>query len=208
MTRKALLIVDPQNDFMPGGALAVAHGDEVVPVANALMRQFELAIATQDWHPVGHLSFASSHPGREVGEVVEVAGADQVLWPDHCVQGTPGASFHPALDMTRIAAVVHKGLDREIDSYSAFFDNAHRRDTGLHAILAGKGVRELVIVGLATDYCVLWSALDAAKLDYAVKVVTDGVRAVDMQPGDGSRALRSMAEAGCDLVDSARILAG
>ncbi len=197
---RALVLVDVQNDFMPFGALPVKDGDEVVPVANRLAERFELVAATQDWHPADHGSFASSHPGRTPGEVVELGGITQVLWPDHCVQNTPGASFHSALDVARISHVARKGTDPGIDSYSGFFDNGHLRETGLDGWLRSRGADALWLVGLATDYCVKFTALDARELGYEVNVVEPGVRAVDLSPGDGERALDEMRAAGCRIV--------
>ncbi len=201
----ALLVIDVQNDFMPFGSLPVADGDAVVPVANRLMKRFDLVVATQDWHPPSHGSFASNHPGHDAGDVIDLSGVAQVLWPDHCVQNTPGASFHSALDVTRIEHVVHKGVDPKIDSYSAFFDNAHRRDTGLREFLRSKDVDRVVIVGLATDYCVLSTALDARGAAFEVVVVRDGVRAVNLEPSDDERALEEMRKAGCTVLDSASL---
>jgi nicotinamidase/pyrazinamidase len=198
---EALILVDIQNDFMPFGALPVPRGDEVVDVANVLASRYDLVVATQDWHPPDHASFASSHPGRAAGDVIEVRGVEQVLWPDHCVQGTPGASFHSALDVARIGAVVRKGVDRDVDSYSGFFDNARGRDTGLASLLRARGVTAVRLVGLATDYCVLATALDARDLGFGVTVVAAGVRAVDVRPGDGAAALERMREAGCTVVE-------
>lgn len=220
--KKALLIIDVQNDFCPGGALAVADGDDVIPVANRLIDQFSQAglpiIATQDWHPEGHVSFASAHPGHAVGDVIELpvagaAGADtgpngttpaaripQMLWPDHCVQGSKGAELHPDLDAARITHVVRKGCDIARDSYSAFFDNDHASATGLDTWLRGQGVGELVVCGLACDYCVKYSVLDALALGYAVSLPREGTRAVDATPGDGERALQEMAEAGARIL--------
>lgn len=202
---RALLLVDIQNDFMPGGTLAVGDGDAVVGVANKLSGLFDLVVATQDWHPARHASFASSHEGRGPGEVVDLDGMQQVLWPDHCVQNTPGASFHSGLDVAAIDLVVRKGTDARIDSYSAFFDNARMKETGLDGHLRRAGVTDLVVVGVATDYCVLFSALDARDLGYEVTVVTDGVRAVDLMPGDAERAFDRIREAGCVLAGSDEI---
>lgn len=199
---RALLVVDVQNDFMPFGSLPVLDGDAVVAVANELMPHFDFVVASQDWHPADHGSFASNHPGHAPGDVIELAGASQVLWPDHCVQNTPGASFHSGLDVAQIDAVVHKGVHREVDSYSAFFDNDRRRDTGLADMLGARGVDEVWMLGLATDYCVRWTALDARELGLACTVVRDGVRAVDLEPGDGSRALEELEGAGCTIVTS------
>ncbi len=203
---RALLLIDIQNDFMPAGSLPVADGEAVVPVANALMPRYPLVVATQDWHPADHGSFAASHPGTRPGEVIDLGGVPQVLWPPHCVQGTPGAEFHKDLNITRIDHVVRKGTDPAVDSYSGFFDNARRHATGLDAFLKSRGVDELVIAGLATDYCVQFTVLDGANLGYAVTVVTDGCRAVELRPGDGERAFGLMRDAGAALVDSAGIL--
>ena len=199
---RALLLTDIQNDFMPFGSLPVADGDAVVPVANSLAPSFELVVATQDWHPAGHASFASSHPGRSAGEVIEVAGLPQEFWVDHCVQNTPGASFHSGLDVAAIDHVARKGADPGIDSYSAFFDNNHAQDTGLSAYLRGRGVDEIWLMGLATDYCVKFTALDGRAEGFAVVVVEDGCRAVNLSPEDGARALAEMAAAGCRIATS------
>lgn len=203
---RALILVDLQNDFMPFGSLPVKRGDESVDVANRLMPAFELVAATQDWHPTDHGSFASNHPGHVPGDVVELAGLEQVLWPDHCVQNSPGASFHSSLDVAGIDHVVHKGTNRLVDSYSTFFDNAHGVDTGLNAYLREHGVDEIVLVGLATDYCVLFSALDARELGYRVLVASDGVRAVDLKPTDGQLALDAMAAAGAEITSSEAVV--
>lgn len=203
---RALVLVDVQNDFMPFGALPVPHGDEVVDVANRMMGQFDFVVATQDWHPADHGSFASAHDGREPGAVVDLGGVQQVLWPDHCVQGAPGASFHSSLDVASIQAVVRKGTDATIDSYSGFFDNGHLKATGLDELLRARGVTDIWLVGLATDYCVLATALDARGLGYGVSVVEAGVRAVDLSPGDGEAALEAMRAAGCDVLGEARAI--
>ena len=192
----ALLLVDLQNDFMPGGALAVPSGDEVVAVANRLMPQYGFTVATQDWHPAGHGSFASSHAGKTPGEHVDLDGVDQVLWPDHCVQDTPGARFHSALDVARIGAVVRKGTDPRIDSYSGFFDNARRKRTALEAQLRERAVDEVDVIGLATDYCVLFTVLDALDLGLRVRLIEEGCRGIDLAPGDVARAIGRMREAG------------
>lgn len=205
---EALLLVDIQNDFMPFGALPVPEGDAVVSVANALVPLFPLVIASQDWHPRDHGSFASNHPGHIAGEMGELAGLPQVLWPDHCVQNTPGASFHSGLDVAGIQHVVRKGTDPAIDSYSAFFDNGHRKDTGLSAYLKAQGVDRLVVLGLATDYCVRASVLDALSLGFGVSLVADGCRPVDLTPGDGDRAVHEMADAGAHIVTSGDVAAG
>ncbi|KAF0208484.1 MAG: bifunctional nicotinamidase/pyrazinamidase [Actinomycetota bacterium] len=202
---RALLLVDIQNDFMPFGALPVAGGDEIVPVANALILRSGLVVATQDWHPVEHGSFASAHVGASPGDRVLLGGIDQMLWPDHCVQGTPGASFHSALDVAGIDRVVRKGSDPAIDSYSGFFDNDHRTATGLGEFLESHAVDEIVVLGLATDYCVRATVLDAVGLGFGVTLVTDGCRAVDATPGDGDRAIAEMHAAGVRVVESSHV---
>lgn len=199
---RALILVDIQNDFLPGGALAVPRGDDVVGVANRLQRSFDRVIATKDYHPPGHGSFASTHPGRRVGDVIELRGLDQILWPDHCVEGTAGAEFAPGLDVSRIEKIFYKGVDPEIDSYSAFFDNASLRSTGLETYLSRQGLEEIFILGLATDYCVKATALDGIRLGFDVHVVADGCRAVDLAPGDGDRALEEMRAAGVRITNS------
>lgn len=203
---EALIVVDLQNDFMPFGALPVADGDACVPVANAVMPRFEFVVASQDWHPTDHGSFASNNPGAAPGDMRELGGVPQVMWPDHCVQDTPGASFHSSLDIATIDRVVRKGTDPGIDSYSVFFDNHHLKSTGLEVVLREAGVTEVVLLGLATDYCVKYSALDALRLGFGVTVVTDGCRAVELEPGDGERALEEIARAGARLVVSADVL--
>jgi len=203
---KALVLVDIQNDFMPRGALPVVDGDAVVRVANRLAAAAGIVVATQDWHPSDHGSFASNHPGTSPGDVIDLGGIDQVLWPDHCVQNEPGASFHSGLDVARIGHVVRKGTDPTIDSYSGFYDNGHRKDTGLAAWLGSMGVRELWLVGLATDYCVKYTALDAIELGFEVTVMSDGVRAVNLSPGDGAAALDEMRHAGCKVETSSEAL--
>jgi len=203
----ALLLVDIQNDFLPGGALPVPDGDQVLPVANRLLRRFALVVATQDWHPPNHGSFASQHPGHRVGEEIEWNGVRQTLWPDHCVQHTRGAEFAATLDVQRIAHVVHKGTDPAIDSYSGFFDNARRQATGLEAYLRVQGVTDIYLLGLATDYCVLFTAQDARQLGFRVHLVEDGCRGVNLQPGDVDRALAAMEQAGVQRVRSAAVAA-
>ena len=224
MSVQVLLLVDIQNGFCPGGELAVPQGDEVVAVANRLIdsRRFQHVIATKDWHPADHLSFADSHPGRKPFEVLQVDGLRQVLWPRHCVAGSASAEFHPALQTERIEKIVYKGTDRKVDSYSGFYDNARRRETDLRGYLekvAGQhGVKlsevELSICGLATDYCVAFTARDAREvLGLKVQVVIDGCRAVNLNPGgkgvpsDEVRCLRELAAAGVKLVESGELLA-
>jgi len=202
---EALLLIDIQNDFMPFGALPVAEGDQVVPVANALAARFELVVATQDWHPADHGSFAVNHPGSSPGDVIELGGVQQVLWPPHCVQNTPGASFHSGLDIAPVRHVVRKGVNPHIDSYSGFFENDRQTATGLEAYLREREVTQVVVAGLATDYCVKYTALDGRALGFEVTVVTDGCRPVDLVPKDGERALAEMAAAGCRVALSVEI---
>ncbi len=196
MTKKALIIVDVQNDFIPGGSLAVPEGDQVVDVINALQLKFELIIATQDWHPANHGSFASNHPGKSPGEVISLNGLTQILWPDHCVQDSVGAQFVKGLHIAKIARIFRKGTDPAVDSYSGLFDNGHRKDTGLGDYLKDQKVDDVYIVGLATDYCVKFTALDCRDLRFRTHVVTAGCRAVNLQAGDGEHALEQMRRAG------------
>ncbi|MCZ6792585.1 MAG: bifunctional nicotinamidase/pyrazinamidase [Planctomycetota bacterium] len=202
---RALILVDIQNDFMPSGALPVEGGDAVVPVANRLLPLFDIVAATQDWHPENHGSFAANHPGKKPGDVIELGGVEQILWPTHCVQETPGAAFHPALLIDRVDRVFPKGTDPEIDSYSGFFDNGQRRATGLgdHLLESEKGVSEVFVLGLATDYCVKFTALDARRLGFRTTVVEDGCRGVDLRPGDVKRAIEEMRDAGVQMAQSA-----
>ena len=196
---RALVLVDLQYDFCPGGALAVGEGDATVAVARALQPQFEIVVATQDWHPREHASFARNHPGTTVGQVIDVAGAPQVMWPAHCVQGTHGAELHGGLDLGRITHVARKGTDPAIDSYSGFFDNGHLRSTGLGDWLRARGVTALTVLGLATDYCVKFTVLDALQIGFDVTVVGAGCRAVERAVGDGARALDAMRSAGARI---------
>lgn len=175
----ALMIVDIQNDFLPGGSLAVPKGDEIIPVVNELQKSFELVIATQDWHPQGHKSFASSHTGRKPFETTTLQGLEQILWPDHCVQGTKGADFHADLQMKRVEAIFRKGMDPEIDSYSGFYDNGHRKTTGLAGYLRERKVKNVYICGLAADFCVFYTAMDALKEGFNTYVIENATRAID-----------------------------
>lgn len=192
--------MDLQNDFCPGGNLAVAFGDEIIPLANHLQDQFELVIATQDWHPADHTSFASNHPGHQVGDVIDLNGMSQILWPDHCIQQTPGAAFHSQLNTEKVKKIFYKGIDKSVDSYSAFFDNAHLRETGLNDYLHDHDVTDVYLIGLATDYCVKYSALDAAQLGFNVYVIEDACRGVELMPGDTARAIQEMKNAGIYVV--------
>jgi nicotinamidase/pyrazinamidase len=198
----ALILVDIQNDFCAGGALAVPDGDAVVAVANALLPRFGLVVATQDWHPPMHLSFAVHHPGKKPYDLIDLDGLPQVLWPAHCVQGSRGAELHAALDHTRITRVFPKGTDERIDSYSGFFDNGQRKATGLADYLREAGASDLYVMGLATDYCVKWTVLDALKLGFRVYVVEEGCRGVGLKAADVALALAEMRAAGALLVDA------
>lgn len=199
---KALILVDIQNDFIPGGALAVPHGDQVIPVANSLQKSFDLIVATQDWHPPEHVSFAVNHPGKKVGEVIDLDGIRQALWPVHCVQNTRGADLASRLDRSKIARIFQKGTDVDLDSYSAFFDNAHRRSTGLGEWLKSRGVDRVYLCGLATDYCVKFSVLDALQLNFATYLIQDACRGIESKPGDVDAALAEMQSAGAILTSS------
>jgi nicotinamidase/pyrazinamidase len=195
---QALIVIDVQNDFCPGGALAVAGGDEIVPGINGLMTSFPNVVLTQDWHPGDHLSFAENHPGAAAFSMVEMDYGPQVLWPRHCVQGEAGAAFHPGLAVDRCQIVIRKGFRRTVDSYSAFYENDHQTPTGLAGYLRERGVERLVMVGLATDYCVAYSALDARKLGFAVRIETGLCRAIDLN-GSLSLQMQAMQAAGVEF---------
>lgn len=202
---KALILVDLQNDFLPGGALAVPHGDEVIPVADELQQRFDLVVATKDWHPPDHGSFAANHPGKKPGDRIILDGIEQILWPVHCVQNSYGAEFAPSFDTSRIAHVFQKGTDRNIDSYSTFFDNAHRRHTGLAHYLDTRGIKDIYLMGLALDYCVKYSTLDARHLGLNTYVIVDGCRGIELELGDIARALEEMKGAGAVLLKSSEL---
>jgi nicotinamidase/pyrazinamidase len=202
---RALILVDLQYDFCPGGALAVAHGDETIPIANRVMPAFDVVVATQDWHPRDHGSFAANHPGMQPYQTIDLNGLPQVLWPVHCVQGSHGAELHADLELARIAKVFHKGADKTVDSYSGFFDNGRRNTTGLGAWLKERGIDSVYVMGLATDYCVKLTALDARGLGFAVTLIADGCRAVELAPGDSEKAIAEMRAMGIDVVSSGSI---
>lgn len=197
----ALLVIDLQNDFCPGGALAVPEGDAIISTVNELMAGFDHVLQTQDWHPEGHESFASSHPGHAPMDVIEVEYGEQVLWPDHCVQGTKGAAFHPDLDTTHSEMIIRKGFRSEIDSYSAFYENDGETPTGLAGYLRERGIDTLYLCGLAADFCVKWSALDGRKEGFDVYVIKDATRGID-QDGSLNRAWKEMEGAGVDIITS------
>jgi nicotinamidase/pyrazinamidase len=195
---KALIVIDMQNDFCPGGALAVAGGDEIVAPINALMDRFQTVILTQDWHPASHASFAESHPDAAPFSLIQMPYGPQVLWPRHCVIGTSGADFHPRLDVSRADMIIRKGFRPRIDSYSAFFENDHATPTGLDGYLRSRGITAVTLVGLATDYCVAYSALDAAGLGYKATVLEGACRAIDLN-GSLAEAQAKMRAAGVAL---------
>jgi nicotinamidase/pyrazinamidase len=202
----ALILVDIQNDFLPGGALAVPEGDQIVPVVNRLQPRFDLIVATRDWHPANHGSFAANHPHHAPGDRIDLHGLPQILWPVHCVQETPGADFAPKLDRQAWAQIFVKGTDLAIDSYSGFFDNGHRQATGLGEYLKGKGVTNIYVAGLATDYCVKFTVLDALKLGFRTHLIEDACRGVNLQPGDVAAAIAEMRGAGAEVIHARQIL--
>lgn len=197
---RALILVDIQNDFLPGGSLAVPSGDEVIPIANRAAQDFDLVVATQDWHPSQHGSFAANHAGKLPGDEIELAGLRQILWPTHCVQNTPGADFAAGLDQSHWTKVFRKGTDPDVDSYSGFFDNGRRHGTGLAEFLRLRDVSDVIVMGLATDYCVKYTALDAAGLGFRTHLLLAGCRGVNLQAGDVQRAIDEMQAAGVELI--------
>jgi nicotinamidase/pyrazinamidase len=203
---KALILVDIQNDFLPGGALAVPDGDVIVPIANRLQAAFPIVIATQDWHPANHGSFAANHPGKKAFEQINLNGLPQTLWPVHCVQGTKGAELAAGLEREQIAKIFPKGTDAGIDSYSGLSDNGHRKSTGLGEWLKTKGVMEVFVCGLATDYCVKFTALDAAQHGFNTRFIEDASRGVNLRPDDVKNAIAEMNRAGITTVRSTEIL--
>jgi len=203
---QALLIVDMQNDFMPGGALSVPDADALASLINKLMKRFSLVIATQDWHPADHKSFAANHPGKKVGDIVDVKGIPQILWNVHCVRNTMGAALVEELDQKTIVTNFYKGTDKWIDSYSAFFDNARRKTTGLADYLRSHGVDHIFIAGVATDYCVLYSVIDAIDLGFKVTVISDACRGINLRSEDVAEAIKTMREKGAEIVESWKLL--
>ena len=198
---EALLIIDVQNDFCPGGKLAVTGGDEIIPVINSILPFFNHIIQTQDWHPHDHYSFASNHNEKSEYETISLEYGQQVLWPDHCVQGSEGAEFHPELETTDTLLIVRKGFRKEIDSYSAFFENDQKTKTGLDGFLRSLGIEKLFMCGLATDFCVKWSALDARKLGYKVYLIEDAIKAIDLN-GSEKEAVKEMKNAGVHFIST------
>jgi nicotinamidase/pyrazinamidase len=202
----ALILTDIQNDFVPGGALAVNEGGQIVPIVNRLQSHFDLVVATQDWHTANHGSFAANHPGKKPGNVIDLDGLPQILWPVHCVQNTVGAAFVPALDMKQVAEVFQKGTDPRIDSYSSFFDNEHRKATGLGDFLKARRVTDVFIAGLTTDYCVKFSALDAIRLGFKTHVIEEACRGVNLKEDDAANAIEEMRRAGVNIVKDVEVL--
>ncbi len=200
--KTALLLVDLQNDFMPGGALAVNEGDQVVAIANDLMAKYDLVVATQDWHPVDHGSFADNHDGKNIFDMIDLHGLEQILWPVHCVQNSEGAAFHKDLAVENIEKIFQKGTDPTVDSYSGFFDNGKRQDTGLVAYLNEQGIEQVDVMGLATDYCVKFTALDAVAAGFATRLIVAGSRAVNMNPEDEQTAIADMQAAGITILEA------
>lgn len=198
--KTAIIMVDLQNDFCKNGSLEVPEGDAVIPLANRLQHYFDFVIVTKDWHPKNHMSFASNHGGHKIGDVISVHGIQQVLWPDHCVQNTHGADLHPELELKRIDHVIHKGTQMTIDSYSAFFDNEHLHSTELADYLKTHDIKDIYIMGLATDYCVKYSCLDAVHLGFNTYMIEDACRGVELQKGDVEKALQKIKEAGVKIV--------
>lgn len=202
---KALLIVDIQNDFCPGGALAVPDGDAIIPVVNQLIDRFDAVIQTQDWHPEGHQSFASTHDGKEPFDTIELDYGTQVLWPDHCVQGSKGAEFHPDLNTRKTEVIVRKGFRKKIDSYSTFFENDQKTPTGLTGYLKERGIKDLYTVGLATDFCVKWSILDGIDENFNMHIIEDAVAGIDLN-GSLDQAWKEMKEKGVHISNSDEFL--
>lgn len=202
---RALILVDIQNDFLAGGALAVPEGNRVIAVANRLCPRFDFVVATQDWHPVDHESFATCHPGKQVGELIDLHGLTQVLWPVHCVERSRGAAFPLSLDLQHVDAIVQKGTDRQIDSYSGFWDNGRRKETGLRKLLQEKSVDEVYVMGLATDYCVRFTALDSVNIGWKTYLISDGCRGVNLKPNDSVDAIAEMKSQGVEVISSSEL---
>ena len=201
----ALLLVDIQNDFCPGGSLAVPQGDQVVGVANAIQARFDIVVASKDWHPVSHGSFAANHAGASPGQVIDLHGLQQILWPVHCVEGSRGAQFVDGLETSRIDCVFQKGTNPEVDSYSAFYDNGRRQSTGMTEWLRGEAVDTVYVMGLATDYCVKFTALDAASEGFKTILIADGCRGVNLSAGDSEAAMDEMTAAGITIINSSEV---
>ncbi len=204
-SRRALIVTDIQNDFCPGGALPVRDGDLIVPLVNGIMERFDRVVGTQDWHPQNHVSFASNHRGKKPYESVSAGGAVQMLWPDHCVQGTAGADFHPGLETRRFHLIVRKGTDPAIDSYSTFMENDKKTATGLEGYLKSLGVTDVYLCGLATDFCVFYSAMDSASFGFTTWCIADACRGIDVPQGSVDAALEEMKSRGIGIITSDRL---
>jgi nicotinamidase/pyrazinamidase len=202
----ALLIVDLQNDFLPGGSLAVNEGDQLVPLINLMQEKFQTVVATQDYHPSDHKSFASNHFGKKPGDLIQLNGLNQILWPIHCVQGLNGSEFHKDLNRQKWTAIFQKGLNPEVDSYSGFYDNARREDTGLGNFLKEKEIKKVFVAGLALDYCVKFTAMDAVSLGFETFLISDATKAVNLNPNDGDRALEEMSHQGIKIISSKELI--
>lgn len=202
---RALIIVDVQNDFIPGGALAVKDGDQIIPVINRIQQKFDFIVATQDWHPPHHGSFAANHPGKNIGDFIDLNNVQQILWPVHCVQDSFGAAFHSNLKREKWKAVFQKGTDPMVDSYSGFFDNNKQGDTGLSSYLKENGITDIFICGLAADYCVKFTVLDGLSEGFKTHLITDATKAVNLRPDDFEKSLQEMSTAGAILVSSGDI---
>ena len=201
---RALVLIDIQNDFMPGGSLAVQEGDKIVPLVNRLMPKFDLVVATQDWHPANHISFASNHAGKKPFEKIKIGNYNQTLWPDHCVQGTPGADFHQDLNLVPVEAIFRKGTDSKVDSYSGFFDNNRERSSGLAGYLREKNATDLYFVGLAADICVYFTLSDARSMDFSATLIEDGTRAIDKD--NFNKVKKDLLSKGARIIQSSEIL--
>lgn len=199
---KTLLIVDLQNDFLPGGAISVPHGNEIIPVLNQIIPKFSLILATKDWHPENHVSFAANHPGKKIGDTARFNGIDQILWPVHCVQNSRGSELSPELQADAITAIFYKGTDPSVDSYSAFFDNARKKSTGLSEFLRSRKIKEFFIAGLAVEYCILYTAIDAVEEGFQPIVIKDCCRGINLKKGDEERAFKKMRDAGVEVITS------
>jgi nicotinamidase/pyrazinamidase len=204
--KSALILVDVQKDFLPGGALAVTGGDQIVPIIKSIQPKFQFTVATQDFHPVDHGSFASNHPGKNIGELIDLNGLSQILWPTHCVQGTEGAEFHSDLNKKNWIAIFQKGKNPLVDSYSGFFDNARRGDTGLGDFLKKNGILTVYIAGLALDYCVKYTALDGISLGFETFLVVDATRAVNLNSTDGAEAIQELRLASVKIIQSTDLI--
>lgn len=198
----SLIITDIQNDFCPAGALAINEGDQVIPIINRISRKFYKVVATQDWHPPDHLSFASNHPGKNEYDVIDLDGIQQVLWPDHCIQSSKGAEFHPALDTQPVHLIIRKGVHRRIDSYSTFLENDKKTPTGLEGYFKGLGIKQVFLTGLATDYCVFYSAMDAREIGFDVFIILDACRGVNVPENNVAEALNVLKKNGVHIIHS------